>query len=371
MSGPLVLVVEDNPITRKLYRLTLESAGYAVRVAADGQAALAAAAAELPDLVLQDMLLPDIDGLALAEQLHALPGREALRIVAVSGFAGRIAGESGDAPFVQRLLKPVAPGRLLAAVEAQLGPAPGRGAGGDDSEPDAALLARCLADRTMLEAIVTQDETIARLARVAEFRDRGTARHTERMSHMCALLARRSGLDAPRCELIRVASMMHDIGKIATPDRILFKPGPLTDEEFAEMRLHTEIGHRILAGSGAELLDVAAEIAWTHHERVDGAGYPRGLAGEVIPVEGRMAAVADVFDALTSERVYRPAFTVQEAVAIMRDDRGRHFDPLLLDRFLDALDEVEEIRARYRDAENGAGGRGGRAGTVAPRSERA
>jgi putative two-component system response regulator len=137
---------------------------------------------------------------------------------------------------------------------------------------------------------------------------------------------------------------MHDVGKIAIPDSILLKPGLLTREEREVMKRHTVIGYQILCGSQAELLRLAAELAWTHHERFDGSGYPRGLHGEAIPLEGRIAAVADVFDALTTDRVYRRAIPVEEAIALMQAERGKHFDPAVLDLFMDSLSEVEEIR---------------------------
>jgi diguanylate cyclase (GGDEF)-like protein len=190
---------------------------------------------------------------------------------------------------------------------------------------------------------LSQAETIRRLAFAAEFRNAETGRHTERMSRYCELLARRLGLDEERCELIRLASALHDVGKIAIPDRILLKPGGLTESERRVMERHAEIGHRLLADSSSELLDVAAAIALTHHERFDGSGYPQGLAGEAIPLEGRIAAVADVFDAITSSRVYRPALPLDEAIDVLREGHATQFDPLVLDLFLEALDDVRAI----------------------------
>ena len=164
------------------------------------------------------------------------------------------------------------------------------------------------------------------------------------MSHYCALLATHFDLDP---DLMRVASRLHDVGKIATPDSILLKPGPLTADERAEMESHAQTGYELLKGSGIELLDHAALIAWTHHERYDGTGYPRGLAAEDIPLPGRIAGVADVFDALTTQRVYRSALPVDEAVAVLRDERGRHFDPAVVDAFLGDLEAVEAIMTRF------------------------
>jgi diguanylate cyclase (GGDEF)-like protein len=163
------------------------------------------------------------------------------------------------------------------------------------------------------------------------------------MSRYCALLARRLDLGDEQVELIRLAAGLHDVGKIAIPDRILLKPGALTDGERRVMERHADIGHRLLADSSSELLDVAATIALTHHERYDGTGYPHGLAAEAIPLEGRIASVADVFDAITSNRVYRPAMAFEQAVAVMREGRGTQFDPLVLDLFLGSLEDVRSI----------------------------
>jgi putative two-component system response regulator len=169
------------------------------------------------------------------------------------------------------------------------------------------------------------------------------------MSLYCALLARLAGLDTAQAEMIRIASPMHDVGKIGIPDRILLKPGRLTDDERRVMEAHTEMGHRILAGSGVELLDLAAKMALTHHERIDGTGYPGRLVGDGIPIEGRICAVADVFDALTSDRVYRKAFQPDEARTVMLEGRGTQFDAELLDLFFGAFDDVLAIRRAAGD----------------------
>ncbi|HYO61441.1 MAG TPA: HD domain-containing phosphohydrolase [Actinomycetota bacterium] len=199
------------------------------------------------------------------------------------------------------------------------------------------------------ELRLAQEDVVERLSIAAEFRDDETARHVQRMSRYTALLARRSGGSPDRAEQVRTASVMHDVGKIGIPDSILLKPGKLTPEERRIMEQHSEIGYRILSGSRSELLTLAAKIAWTHHERVDGNGYPRRIAGEDIPIEGRMAAIADVFDALTSNKVYKKASPVQQAVDIMREGRGTHFDADLLYLFLDSMDEVVRIKERYAD----------------------
>jgi putative two-component system response regulator len=193
------------------------------------------------------------------------------------------------------------------------------------------------------ELHAAQSEIVGRLSRAVEFRDGDTGAHIGRISYFAARIARRAGLDAKQCDLIERASPLHDVGKVAIPDSILLKPGRLTPAERAVIETHTEIGHRLLSASDFPVLQLAAVIALTHHERYDGTGYPHGLAGEDIPLEGRIVAIADVFDALTSDRVYRRAMTVEQAIAILRDGQGTHFDRALLDYFL--ADLAERARA--------------------------
>ena len=179
-----------------------------------------------------------------------------------------------------------------------------------------------------------------------EFRDEDTGAHIERIGRFSTLLAEHIGMDPEFCERLRHAAPLHDVGKVAIPDAILLKPGPLTPEERAIVETHAEEGHRLVRGSSSSILDMAATIALSHQEKWDGSGYPRGLKGEAIPIEGRIVAVADVFDALTSDRVYRKAFSVEDAVQMMREQRGRHFDPVLLDAFMEVLGRSGPGRAR-------------------------
>jgi PAS domain S-box-containing protein len=191
----------------------------------------------------------------------------------------------------------------------------------------------------------SRQETVERLSKTIELHDFSTGEHVDRMAKVAAFLGAELGLDAERVLLLRVASPMHDVGKIATPDEILRKPGPLTPVERAEMQRHTVVGHELLANSKSELLRLAATIALTHHERYDGTGYPRGLTAAEIPLEGRITAVADVFDALLSNRCYRPAMGVNETVEIMEEGQGTHFDPQIVDILIDGLEEVLRLRA--------------------------
>jgi putative two-component system response regulator len=189
----------------------------------------------------------------------------------------------------------------------------------------------------------SREETINRLSIASELRDDATARHIKRMSNYCRTIARLAGEPPDRCEQIRLAAVMHDVGKIGIPDGILLKPGPLTAAEWEIMRTHSEIGYRILSRSDNELLSTAALVALTHHERVDGTGYPRRLSRADIPLEGRIATIGDVFDALTTERVYSSAVPMERAVEIMRMGRGSHFDAELLDAFIAELEDGPRV----------------------------
>jgi response regulator RpfG family c-di-GMP phosphodiesterase len=188
-------------------------------------------------------------------------------------------------------------------------------------------------------------ETVERLARALELHDPNLGPHIRRMARIAAFLARLSGLDDQRVELMRAAAAMHDVGKIGLEAEMLRKPEALTSRERIEMERHAQLGYELLSGSESELLRLAATIALTHHERFDGTGYPGGLAGEQIPLEGRIAAVADVFDALLSDRSYRPALRVTEAVDVMQDGRWTHFDPQIVDLLIGHLDEVLALRS--------------------------
>ncbi len=204
-------------------------------------------------------------------------------------------------------------------------------------------------ERAHLKIRKSQEDTVYRLSLAAEYRDDETANHIQRMSRYCALLARKIDSNEDFIDLLRVASIMHDVGKIGIPDSILLKPATLTAEERRIMESHADLGYKILSGSDSELLDLAASIALTHHEKLDGSGYPKGLSGDAIGLEGRIAAIADVFDALSTDRVYRKAFPLGRAVEILGEGRGTHFDADLLDAFLDSLDEVLRVKSDYEE----------------------
>jgi putative two-component system response regulator len=199
------------------------------------------------------------------------------------------------------------------------------------------------------ETVAREKEAILRLSRAAEHRDPETGMHLLRMSNYTRLIAAQLGLPPAEQELLLDAAPMHDIGKVGTPDHILLKPGRLTPEEFDIMKQHATIGYEILRDSVSPLLQCAATLALTHHEKFDGSGYPQGLAGEAIPLYGRIVAVADVFDALTSERPYKKAWPLEEAVDFLKAGAGSHFDPACVDGFLAAYPQVLEIKSRYHE----------------------
>ncbi|MFN2640603.1 MAG: HD domain-containing phosphohydrolase [Actinomycetota bacterium] len=356
-----ILIVDDEPQNVRLLEEILARAGFeGVLSTTDPRRCLGLLAKEHPDLILLDLLMPHLDGYAVLDALRReIPAGEYLPILVLtndlSTEAKRRALSMGAMDF---LAKPFDVTEVVLRVKNLLHTRSLQTALANQND----LLEDRVKERTqhMWEAMqrlaeseaATREaieETVRHLAAAAELRDEETGWHIQRMSRYSALLAGRLGMPPDRCELIRLASSMHDVGKIGVPDRILGKRGKLTPAEMEQMRAHAEVGHRVLAGSKAEVLDLAAMIALTHHERFDGTGYPRGLARFDVPLEARIAAVADVFDALTSDRVYRRAFALGEAVEMMRSESGRHFDPELLDLFLGSLDEVLEIWQSYAD----------------------
>jgi putative two-component system response regulator len=357
-----ILIVDDEEPTRRMLGRLLEGYGYTCLLAGDALEARQRLNQEEFVLILCDMNMPGESGLELVRHvLNTYPHTAAVMVTGLDDpQLANIALEIGAYGYI---IKPFEANEVLINVANALR----RRRLEIENKAHREKLEQTVFERTsaLRQAIrsleeaqkglrLSREETIQRLAIAAEFRDNATAQHIRRMSSYCEVLARRYGLDAERCELIRIASPMHDIGKIGTPDHILLKPGAFTPEEFETITRHTNMGYRILEGSEAELLKLAAMIALTHHEKFDGTGYPRRLAGESIPIEGRIAAIADAFDALTSKRVYKPAMPPEQATDIMRKDRGKHFDPDLLDVFLDSMDDVLKIRDQYTDSAGAA-----------------
>lgn len=300
-----------------------------------------------PDLVLLDLNMPHLDGFGVMEQLNALDDHSDVPVIVLTAKTDqeiRIrAFEAGVRDFISKPfnIKEVI-NRIQNWLEVRL-------LHKEISNQNRELEAR-VRERTQKLAH-TQREIVKRLARAGEYRDNETGMHIVRMSRYSSLLAETVGINPEGCELIFHASPMHDIGKIGIPDRILLKPGKLTRDEWDIMRSHTEMGAEILSGSDSDLLKKAEVIAKTHHEKWDGSGYPKGTKGEDIPIEGRIVAVSDVFDALTSERPYKKAWTVEEAVEELDRGRGAHFDPQLIEKFKHVLPDVLKIKSKFVDSE--------------------
>jgi len=345
-----IVAVDDTPTNLLLYRhLFKAEPNWQVVTFDDPKAALAyfaRPAAEAPaDLVLLDYMMPEIDGLSLFGALRDYAHRQDLPVVIVTAADEReIRYEALSAGVNDFLLKPIDKTELLTRVRNLLALF--------DAKRKLADRAAWLAEevRKATAALRAREvEVIDRLSRAAEFRDPETGYHIQRMANYSELIARQLGLSEADCELLRTAAPMHDVGKVGIPDSILLKPGRLTPEEFEVMKRHAEYGYRILKESDSPLLQVAALIAWTHHEKWDGSGYPRGLVGEAIPLFGRIVAVADVFDALTSARPYKPAWPLERALNLLREERGRHFDPACVDAFFATLDAILEVKRRFAD----------------------
>lgn len=298
-----------------------------------------------PDLVIVDYMMPAPDGIEFIRRLRAVPTKAEVPILMVTADHEKEvryrALETGANDF---LTKPIDRIEFTSRVKNMLAIRRSHLALSDRAAWLAAEVAHATAEIRERER-----EAVFRLARAAEFRDPETGAHIQRMAHYSRLIAAGIGLDAAQQELILEAAPMHDVGKLGTPDAILLKPGKLSPEEFAVMKQHATIGWEILRDSAAPMLKTAAEIAYTHHEKFDGSGYPRSLQGEDIPLFGRIVAVADVFDALTSARPYKPAWEFDRAWEFIHANSGLHFDPRCAEAFLARREEVLAIRAQFRD----------------------
>jgi putative two-component system response regulator len=325
-----ILIVDDEHANIDILRRVLARAGFTnVESTTDSRQAAARYLERRHDLILLDLHMPHLDGLEVMDQLNEIASASFLPILILSGDltpeARRDALSRGAKDFVN---KPFQQDELLLRIRTLL-----------ETrllyvqiQNQNALLEATVRERTR-ELVEAQIEIIERLAVAAEYRDDNTGQHTQRVGQMSALLARQLGLPDSQVSLIARAAPLHDVGKIGVPDTILMKMGKLTPAEFEVVKLHTIIGARILSGGKFPLLRLAEEIAFSHHERWDGAGYA-GMRGTDVPLAGRIVAVADVFDALTQQRPYKPAWPVAEAIAEIDRQRERQFDPAVVDAFL-------------------------------------
>ena len=357
-----IVIVDDQPANVRLLERMLAGAGYMnVSCTTDPLRALELVEEFNPDLLLLDLHMPQLDGFGVLEEMgRRFPQSQTFLPVLV--LTADVTAESRQRALLlgakDFIAKPFDRTEVILRVKNLLETRSLH----LEIRAHSELLEHQVEERTKelrtavnglefaeRELKLSRAETIERLSIAAEFRDDDTAKHIHRMSRYCGLLAGAFGYDDDDREQLQIASAMHDVGKIGIPDRILLKPGPLTPEERQMMQTHAEIGYQILSGSHSELLRRASLIAWTHHERFDGDGYPRGMTGEEIPIDGRIAAIADVFDALTTDRVYRKAFDPAEAVRIMREGRATQFDARLLDCFFELEDEALRIKNAYEE----------------------
>jgi putative two-component system response regulator len=353
LADDLILIVDDEEFIRRLIALQLEAGGYRSVSAASAAEARAVLSEQPCSLVLCDLNMPRESGLdLLASVLPEYPDLAALMITGVDDtHAAEAAARLGAYGY---MVKPFSQKQLLINVANAL-----RRRELEVENRDHRERLETLVDertRALRESVLrlgelanelrrSREETIRRLSRAGEYRDEETGAHVVRVGRVSEKLARSVGLPDDECAMIGIVSPLHDIGKVGIPDAILRKPGPLDPEERAVTNRHAEIGHRILTGSDSPLLELAATIALTHHERYDGNGYPRGLGGADIPIAGRITAVADVYDALTHDRPYRSRFAGDEAAAMIRTGRGSQFDPVVVDAFVESLDEFASITA--------------------------
>jgi len=352
-----ILIVDDEAALRRSLRRTLERARYVVADAANVTEAREMLAAEPVELVFCDINMPGESGLEL------------VRTIAGDGSDTAVIMLSGiDDPAVARealmigahgyLVKPISPNEALIAVASALRRRElelERRAYVRELESKVLTRTSALRDalqrleRTQASARYADRDAVARLVTALTLRSEETGAHIQRVGLYSQLLARRSGVNSRSEEEIRFATMLHDVGKIGIPDSILLKPGPLTASEFEIIKRHPALGSSLLAQGESAVLRLGAEVALAHHERWDGEGYPLGISGAAIPVCGRVAAIADVFDALTSDRVYRAAMPIGDALELMHTERGRHFDPGLVDVFVSSAHELAAIRSAHPD----------------------
>lgn len=324
-ARPLLLLVDDEATNLQVLRHILQE-DYRLLFAKDGAKVLEMAERERPDLILLDVMMPGMTGYEVCQALKVQAHLEAIPVIFVTALADVEDEAHGFAVgAVDYITKPVSPPIVRARVRTHLS------------------LVR------MDELRQTRLQIVQRLGMAAEYKDNETGLHVIRMSHFSKVLALAAGFSEAAAEELLNAAPMHDVGKIGIPDAVLRKPGKLDEQEWAVMRQHVEIGAQIIGEHASGLLRTAQRIALSHHEKWDGSGYPNGLSGEDIPLEGRIVAIADVFDALTSVRPYKAAWSVEDAVELLNKERGRHFDPHLVELFIQQLPAILEIKERWAE----------------------
>lgn len=365
-----ILIVDDEPLNIEVVERYLQAGGYSDLISTDHAAqALPLVGTQKPDLVLLDIHMPVIGGLDILSAIRADPGLSQIPVIILTGSSDPstklVALRAGATDL---LGKPVHPEELLARIGNVLKVK----AYHDELQRHSEKLEEAVRRRTA-ELEASRLDVIHCLARAAEFRDDDTGQHVLRVGRYARIIGEQLGFTPEQLDVLEPAAQLHDVGKIGIPDAILQKPGKLTQEEFEAMqkhcgfgkriadpisdldagllRRHTEIGAKIMDSARSPILEMARQIALTHHERWDGSGYPLGLAGEDIPLEGRITAVADVFDALSSRRPYKPAFPLKKCFEIMESGRGTQFDPDILDAFFARRQDIVQVQINSADTD--------------------
>jgi putative two-component system response regulator len=323
VSGQNILVVDDEPGNLAVMADILAHS-YKLVFARNGQETLAAVAKHQPAMVLLDIGLPDIDGYDLCRKIIQIDATRAIKVIFVTAYTDMAHETAGfDAGGVDYIVKPVSPSIVRARVAAHL---------------------------SMVRATVLEQsyrEAILMLGQAGHYNDTDTGAHIWRMAAYARALARGCGWDTESCARLELAAPMHDTGKLGVPREILRKAGPLNEQEWAVMKTHPKIGHDILSRGSAPIFQLAAEVALRHHEKWDGSGYPDGLSGTDIPQSARIVALADVFDALSMERPYKGAWTIERIIEHINAGAGQHFDPKLVSIFSEKLPELLEIQRKW------------------------
>lgn len=340
------LIVDDTPATLALLSELVEKLGDCRAVPfANPSEALAWCERTPVDLVVVDYTMDGMDGLEFIRRFRSIPGCDIAPIMMVTASDQKpVRYRALDAGANDFMAKPLDKVEFLARAKNLLILS--------DARTKLADRAAWLADevqKATAEILARERDTVMRLSRAAEFRDPETGAHISRMAHYSRLIAKGLGMTEADQDLLLEAAPMHDLGKVGIADSILLKPGRLTEAEFVIMKQHAVYGYELLQGSASRVLQTGAEIALGHHEKFDGSGYPQGLKGEAIPLFSRIVAVADVFDALTSERPYKKAWTLEEAVDFLTAGAGTHFDPRCVQSFLNAWDDITAVRALHAD----------------------
>jgi two-component system response regulator RpfG len=344
---PLVVIIDDEFTSRVILERVISSIqeNIVVKTFSDPISAIIWIRDNSPDMILVDYMMTDMTGVEAVKKMRTIASIEGVPIIVVTSIEDRdIRYQALDAGASDFITKPIDPYecrircRNMLYLRLQQ----------KTILQHSRALEQQIADATQ-QILFRETETLLRLAKAGEFRDTDTGNHVLRMAKYSYLIAEKLGMSPEHCKLIELAAPMHDIGKIGIPDNILLKPGKLDPDEFTIMKTHPTIGYKILHGSPSKYLSLGAEIALAHHEKYDGSGYPNGTKGEAIPVEARIVAVADVFDALTSERPYKKKWTNEAAIEFLQANSGSHFDPACVAAFMEQQGQVAIIQQQLQD----------------------